>query len=152
MQSKPNYRWGPPIWTFFHTIVSKIDESQFSNIAPTLFDYIYKICRLLRCSICTNHAISYLKTVNFNEHIKNKQDFINMLFNFHNITNTKLNKPLYIQEQLQEYANNDLVTVYNNFLKVFNPQVIILVPYIERQHQIVNLVKELDAWIMANFT
>ena len=112
--------WGPPIWTFFHTLAEKINEESFHSIFPTLFNYIRRICNVLPCPECSQHAGIFLAKVN-PAGVRNKNDFRNIMCIFHNIVNKRKNKPVYDRNNLTiTYGNNNIITTYNNFVASFH--------------------------------
>jgi hypothetical protein len=111
--------WGPPVWNFFHVLTYKIKEENFSNIFPTLFEYIRLICKNLPCPDCSMHATQFLNRVNPSG-IKTKQDFINLFFFFHNAVNKRKQKPLFNYENLSQYENQNVISAFNGFIRVFN--------------------------------
>jgi hypothetical protein len=74
----PN-KWGPPIWAFFHTLAEKIPSDKFTQLFPSLFTFIVRICRVLPCPDCSNHASIFLSKVN-PAGVRDKNDFKNILF------------------------------------------------------------------------
>jgi hypothetical protein len=115
----PPSTWGPPIWTFLHTLVAKIKENEYTRIAPSLLSLIKKICALLPCPECSQHATIFLNKINMKD-IPNKTSFINTLYIFHNSVNYRNKKPLYNYASINTYEKNNLVYVYKNFLRVYN--------------------------------
>jgi hypothetical protein len=112
--------WGPPIWTFFHTLAEKINEESFHAIFPILFDYIRRICTVLPCPECSQHAGIFLAKVN-PAGVRNKNDFRNIMCIFHNIVNKRKNKPCFDPNNLTTtYGNNNIITTYNNFVASFH--------------------------------
>jgi len=111
-------QWGPPIWTLFHTLLAKINETSYHSIGHQLFSFIKTICKYLPCPDCSNHATQFLNKINMNA-IKSKQELINVMYVFHNIVNKRKKKPLYPSIELQKYNNNDLIQTYNNFAGVY---------------------------------
>jgi len=114
----PN-KWGPPIWTLFHTLAEKITETGYKRIGLQLFSQIYRICNSLPCPDCANHARLFLAKVNQNM-LKTKTDLKNILYVFHNIVNRRKNKHIFHTDTLKMYENKNLNQVYNNFVRVFN--------------------------------
>jgi len=111
--------WGPPIWTFFHTLTWKIKEESFSVIFPQLFANIRRICKNLPCPDCSIHATNFLNNVN-QSGIKTKQDLINVFFFFHNAVNKRKGKPIFNYDQLSQYENQHPIVTFNNFIRVFH--------------------------------
>jgi hypothetical protein len=114
----PN-RWGPPIWTFFHVLAEKINEEKFHSIFPILFDFIRRICRILPCPECSEHATTFLSKVN-PAGVRNKNDFRNIMWIFHNIVNRRKQKPVFDGAKLTErYGGIGPIVAYNGFVGAF---------------------------------
>jgi hypothetical protein len=115
----PN-KWGPPIWSFFHTLAEKINPGNFQEVFPQLFDFIFRICRVLPCPECSQHAVNFLSKVN-PEGVRNKDDFRNIMCIFHNVVNRRKNKPPFNYLNLKNvHGNKNILTEYNNFVNVFH--------------------------------
>ena len=115
----PN-QWGPPIWTFFHTLAEKINDQHFHSIFPVLFSFIRRICRVLPCPECSEHATHFLMRVN-PDGVRNKTDFQNIMCIFHNVVNKRKNKPPFDSKLLNStYGNNNPIIAFNNFVAVFH--------------------------------
>lgn len=140
-------QWGPPIWIFFHTFVEKIKEDTYSIVAPQLFSYFYRISNYLPCPSCSMHARKFLSNVKFSE-IKTKQDFVNLMYIFHNIANKTQKKALYPSEGLKVYENKNLLEVYNQFIAVYNTKGNMRL-LTETFHRDI-LVKEFKKWLKEN--
>jgi len=108
--------WGPAVWSLFHTLAEKINVNAYPYVFPSLFNMIVKICRYLPCPECSQHAKHNLAGVNI-EKLKTKGDLINVLFIFHNSVNKRKNKLIYNFSEMDKYANNNLLTVCNNFFR-----------------------------------
>jgi hypothetical protein len=111
--------WGPPTWTFFHTLAENIREEKFTEIKSTLFGIIKNICSFLPCPDCTLHAKHFLNKINIDK-ITNKQEFRSLLYLFHNIVNKKKNKPMYFFSHLQKYKSVNILSAFNHFVQVYN--------------------------------
>jgi len=115
----PN-KWGPPIWSFFHTLAEKINPATFQQVFPELFNFIFRICRVLPCPDCSQHAVQFLSKVN-PAGIRNKDDFKNIMCIFHNVVNRRKNKPPFNNLNLTTvYGNKNILKEYNNFVNVFH--------------------------------
>jgi hypothetical protein len=112
--------WGPPIWTLFHCLAEKMREESFPMVGRPLFGHIYKIVSFLPCPECSQHAKSFLAKINPGT-LKNKADFKNTLYVFHNAVNKRKKKPMFNNERLDiHYANRNLIHVMNRFMYVYN--------------------------------
>ena len=54
-------KWGPPIWTLFHTLAEQITDEGYNVIGKQLYSYILKICKYLPCPDCSNHATIFFE-------------------------------------------------------------------------------------------
>jgi hypothetical protein len=111
--------WGPPIWTFFHTLAEHINEESFMNIKFSLFSTIKRICNFLPCPDCSHHAIRFLAKVNINK-INNKLEFKNMLYVFHNTVNKRKKKRFFNYTYLEKYRLLNVGSTFNHFVSVYH--------------------------------
>jgi hypothetical protein len=111
--------WGPAIWTLFHTLIEKLNPDAYPHVINSLFNVIVRICKLLPCPECSNHATKFLAKIKLSDY-KSKNDFKNMLYLFHNYVNTKKRKKLFNYANLNKYENLNLTVVINNFIKHYN--------------------------------
>jgi hypothetical protein len=111
--------WGPAVWTLFHTLAEKIQPTAYNQVVPSLFGIIVQICRVLPCPECSKDASIFLAKIKLNDY-KNKTEFKNMFYLFHNYVNAKNKKPLYNYSQMNKYSNAKLIAVVNNFISKYN--------------------------------
>jgi len=114
----PN-KWGPPVWTLFHTLAEKITDFGYSRVGNQLFYHIYRICNSLPCPDCAGHATNFLKKVN-PASLKTKTNLKNLLYVFHNVVNVRKYKPTFHILNLEIYKRRNLNYVFNNFVNVYN--------------------------------
>ena len=111
--------WGPPTWTLFHTIAEKMNEEAFPVLMPQFIFFLKRICSVLPCPECSQHATQFWKNINV-AGIKTKTDMKNMLFLFHNIVNKRKGKPLFVNDTLSElYKHQNIINVFNKFVAVY---------------------------------
>ncbi len=139
--------WGPPIWTFFHTLAEKVNEDYFLSIKTTLFFFIKRICNFLPCPDCSHHANRFLAKVDISK-IKNKLDFKNMLYVFHNSVNKRKSKQLFSYENINVYKNYNVGVAFNNFVSVYHTKG--NMNLIAESFQRNLLVKDLKNWLISN--
>ena len=106
--------WGSSVWNLFHTIAHKIKEDKFLFHKSNIIYIIENICNTLPCPDCSKDATAMLKKVDFAQ-INSKADFKLLMFNFHNAINTKLKKPLFDFNELDDkYSKANIDAIYNN--------------------------------------
>jgi hypothetical protein len=140
--------WGPNVWSIIHTMAEQITDTAYQHIGNQLFYNIYKICSVLPCPECSTHAIKFLSKINVSS-LKNKNDLKNMLYVFHNIVNSRNNKPIFHSNNLEIYKNKNLINVYNNFISVFNTRGNMKLLAESFQRQIV--ISQFKKWFVQNY-
>lgn len=111
--------WGPPFWFFFHTLAEKVKPELFYANRDALFNIVREICSNLPCPNCASHAKQYINNINFNT-IRTKQDFIMMLYEFHNSVNKRKNLPIFPYSELQpKYENAIFINIVNHFMHFY---------------------------------
>lgn len=113
-------QWGNAAWILIHVLCEKLksEECSIQNIYE-LRDVLFVICYNLPCPICSKHARDNLIIVNIRE-INSKERIIDFFYQFHNLVNSQLQKPIQSREnvliQYKQYRTIDVVT---NFINVF---------------------------------
>lgn len=111
--------WGKPTWYLFHTLAEKVKNEYFPQIKNELFNIINIICINLPCPLCANHAKKYMEGINLNT-IQTKEQFKDMLFQFHNNVNSIKNYPQFPKEELDKiYSTANMPNIVQNFLNHF---------------------------------
>lgn len=113
-------QWGNVTWYLFHGIAEKIKEDKFLELKPTIISIIKLICSNLPCPDCADHATKFLNTINL-DNIQNKNDFKIFLFKFHNMINSKTNKPQFSKEDFDnKYKNIIVPKIFKYFIKIYS--------------------------------
>lgn len=144
--------WGPPTWSFLHTLVAKVKEEHFPTIRETLFAYIKQICFYLNCPSCSAHALSHFNSRHWR--IKEKNDLIDFLFDFHNKVNESKQKQIQLRDILCTYEEKDLLATYASFLHVYKPAPpqALLKLLGERMRKKIEFLEEFDKWLNGNLS
>lgn len=111
--------WGPAVWTLFHTLAEKLNPNAYNHVIPSMFNMIVQICKVLPCPECSRDASNFLAKIKLTDY-KNKDEFKNMLYLFHNFVNAKKRKPLYNYAYMNKYSNMNLFLVVNDFIAKYN--------------------------------
>jgi len=112
--------WGNTIWYLFHTIAHKIKENEFNNIKKDIIFLIKIICSTLPCPECSKDATDILNKINM-DNISSKKELKSFLYNFHNYINKKLNKPIFLETDLDsKYSKGNIYNLYNNFYIIYS--------------------------------
>ena len=140
-------QWGPPTWSFLHTLAEKIKEEHYPAIYIQLFNFILNICHNLPCPTCSQHAKQTLSQINVNN-LKTKSDLKNMLYTFHNSVNKRKNLPLFKYEDLTIYKSKNLIVSFNNFINHYNTKG--NMNLINDSFHRTRLIQNLRKWLMEN--
>lgn len=97
-----NLLWGTYTWILFHWMAAQIKDEYFKEERDTLLTFIVKICSLLPCPTCREHARGYLKHTSINL-VTTKQEFAHYLFHFHNSVNLRSKKEYKPHSILDKY-------------------------------------------------
>ena len=142
-------KWGPPIWTLFHTLIEKINEEDYKVIGMELFGHIKRICAYLPCPECSQHATKFLVNIK-TEIIQSKEGLKQMSYIFHNAVNVRKQKPLYNFAHITEnYKNKNIINVFNHFISVYKTSGNMKLLTESFQRQII--VKNFRMWFLKNF-
>jgi len=139
--------WGPPTWIFFHTLIEKIKDDNFSNVKNDIINFIRSITSNLPCPDCSRHGSIFFSKVNFN-HIQTKEDLKQLLYVFHNIVNKRNKKQLFNIQNISSYRNFNLINSYNNFIQVYKTSgnMKLLADNLQRQL----IIKQFKKWLVSN--
>ena len=55
--------WGPPTWTMLHILAEKVNETDYPRLSAQLFGMVKRICAVLPCPECSEHATTFLNTI-----------------------------------------------------------------------------------------
>ena len=138
--------WGPVIWNLFHTLVEKVNSKYFKKVSQELFSFIKRICSLLPCPECQEHAKTYLKSVKLT--LNKKEELKAFLFMFHNVVNAHKKKKEEDTEILEKYKEQPLSGAFNDFVRVYSAKgnVRMLADTLHRQRLIVDF----RTWLLTN--
>jgi hypothetical protein len=139
--------WMRATWTFFHTIVCKIKDP--NKMGPIVFLYIQRLCSVLPCPECSQHAKAYLSKYNPNS-FRTKSQLVYFFFLFHNAVNLRLRKPQFLSANLGYYDHLHLVEKFNHFARSFhtNGNTQLMAENFHRQR----LLHEFRRWLMQNLS
>lgn len=143
----PKHIWGPPTWTFLHTIVEKIHDADFPRLASQLYYYIRKICILLPCPDCSGHAQRFFANAP-KKAWTTKEGMKTALFMLHNVVNRRTRKKIQPFSVVDQYASKNLGSCYNHFVSVFHTRgnMSLLADSFQRQL----LISSLKKWLLQN--
>jgi len=136
--------WGPAVWRLFHTLSGRLSDATYNALSPQLFNQIVRICRFLPCPECSNDASNFLAKIKLSE-IKNKEQFKNTFYLFHNWVNAKKRKPLFNYGNINIYNQYRIIDVVNDFIAKYQTKgnMKLLTESFQRQL----IIKDFKKWI-----
>tara|TARA_B100000424_G_C22867526_1_gene462040 strand:- start:173 stop:622 length:450 start_codon:yes stop_codon:yes gene_type:complete len=111
--------WGQATWLFLHSLSYKIKDDKFLEHKNEIIEIFAKICASLPCPDCQEHAKNYVIKNDLNK-INSKNDFIEMLWVFHNIVNKRQGKKEFPYKSLIIYNKTIFINVCQNFINIYN--------------------------------
>ena len=111
--------WGPAVWTLFHTLIEKMNPNAYPYVIGSMFTMFTRICKFLPCPECSKDASNFLGKIKLVDY-KNKTEFKNLFYLFHNFVNAKKLKRLYNYANMDKYSRVNLIFVVNDFIAKYN--------------------------------
>jgi hypothetical protein len=109
--------WGPSIWFLFHTLAEKLKPENESEVQIVLFHF-KQVCFNLPCPSCQKHATETLQKASI-EKIKTREELKQFFWEFHNLVNKRLNKPIFSKNESDNlYKKANTLNVVNHFITV----------------------------------
>ena len=103
-----NNIWGPPAWTFLHTITFNYPHNPSDQDKQNYFTFFDSLKHVLPCDKCKKHYKDNSRDLKDN--LNSRDDLVKWLIDIHNDVNIKNNKPVW------SYAD-----VYNKYQDMYNP-------------------------------
>jgi hypothetical protein len=115
--------WGPATWRFMHTLAHNLNIDSTPTQISIVFGFIYRICCLLPCQDCVNHAKSFLNQLHPGA-INTVDRLKHFIYIFHNYVNKRLRSPVFsYADTVNLYENinmNHFYSIVNHWLNTFN--------------------------------
>ena len=102
-----NNIWGPPAWTFLHTITFNYPDNPTTEDKQNYFTFFNSLKHVLPCDKCKKHYTENSRDLKDN--LNSKDDLVKWLIDIHNDVNIKNDKSVW------SYAD-----VYNKYQDMYN--------------------------------
>ena len=106
--------WGPPGWTFLHSITFAYPNNPTDVDKKNFAQFFNSLAPVLPCATCSYNYKQNLINDTIENHLNNKKSLIKWLINVHNKVNIDNNKPTL------NYKN-----VIDNYTKLYNNEPIL---------------------------
>jgi hypothetical protein len=94
--------FGPPLWFTLHNAAAHYNTNPSKEEQDMMKIFLISLPGLIPCLKCNQHTMKYLQTSDLNKAVKNKNNLIKFMLDFHNSVNQRLNKPLWTLKQVLE--------------------------------------------------
>lgn len=111
--------WGTYTWFLFHGMAEKINDKYFIEEKNNIISLIKKICSVLPCPKCINHASHALVGI---DKIQTKRQLIDFLYDFHNKVNKRRDIENFDKSKLEKYKNINFINLLKIWTTVFKVQ------------------------------
>jgi hypothetical protein len=102
---EPNV-WGPPGWTFLHTVTFQYPENPTDLDKQKYYTFFNSLKNVLPCPNCREHYHENFENIPIR--LESREDLIEWLIDIHNEVNKKNNKRIYTYKE-----------VYNKYNKMY---------------------------------
>jgi hypothetical protein len=102
-----NNIWGPPAWTFLHTVSFNYPDNPTDQDKQNYFDFFNSLKHVLPCDKCKKHYKE--NSTGLKNNLNTKDDLVNWLINIHNDVNKKNGKKIWSYSE-----------VYNKYQNMYN--------------------------------
>ena len=82
-----NNVWGPPAWTFLHTITYNYPENPSDNDKKNYHNFFDSLQHVLPCEKCKGHYKQNIQKYDLNNSLDNREDLVKWLIDLHNEVN-----------------------------------------------------------------
>lgn len=86
--------WGPQFWYMLHNGAAHYPNNPSLMCKQAMEGFINGIPVMLPCVECAMHANSFIKSVDIDKVVRNRNNLFEFFFMFHNEVNKRLGKPL----------------------------------------------------------
>lgn len=124
--------WGPPAWTFLHSITMTFPERPCELEKQFYKNFFKNLGNVLPCSKCQEHYNKHLLNMPLDEHINSRRELVEWLIELHNQVNISLGKRTYSYDEVMQiyyekyYKKNHIKTWFEKHEKWFTIEKVVL--------------------------
>lgn len=104
--------WGPPLWTFMHTLSFNYEKNPTKVDKQNMFNFFDSLRHVIPCETCRNHYDEFFKKNNIQKALNSRDELIDWVLACHNNVN-KLKKRENPDEFNMEWCREDLIRHYS---------------------------------------
>ncbi len=122
-----NNVWGPPAWTFLHTITYNYPENPTDNDKKNYHNFFMNLQHVLPCKKCQAHYTENIQKYDLNNSLDNRDDLVKWLIDIHNEVNKHTGKRVWTYSEVYNKYDNLHNTNLVNKIIIFTILCIVLV-------------------------
>ena len=101
-----NNIWGPPAWTFLHTVTYNYPENPTEDDKRNFYNFFDSLQHVLPCEKCKAHYKQNIKKYDLKNNLGSRQELVKWLIDLHNDINKDNGKPVWsYSEVYNKYQN-----------------------------------------------
>ena len=101
-----NNIWGPPAWTFLHTVTYNYPENPTEDDKRNFYNFFMNLQHVLPCEKCKAHYKQNIKKYDLKNNLGSRQELVKWLIDLHNDINKDNGKPVWsYSEVYNKYQN-----------------------------------------------
>jgi len=101
-----NNVWGPPAWTFLHTITYNYPENPSDNDKKNYHNFFDSLQHILPCKKCQSHYTENIQKYDLNNSLDNRDDLVKWLIDIHNEVNKYTGKRVWTYSEVYNKYDN----------------------------------------------
>jgi len=101
-----NNVWGPPAWTFLHTITYNYPENPSDNDKKNYHNFFMNLQHVLPCEKCKGHYKQNIQKYDLNNSLDNREDLVKWLIDLHNDVNRDNGKRVWSYSEVYNKYDN----------------------------------------------
>jgi len=113
-----NNIWGPPAWTFLHTVTYNYPENPTDNDKRNFYNFFMSLQHVLPCNKCKAHYQQNIQKYDLSESLDSRENLVKWLIDLHNDVNRDNGKPVWsYSEVYNKYGEMyNQINIYNNII------------------------------------
>ena len=108
-----NNIWGPPAWTFLHTVTYNYPENPTEDDKRNFYNFFMNLQHVLPCEKCRSHYKQNIQKYDLNNSLGSRQELVKWLIDLHNDINKDNGKPVWsysdVYNKYQDMYKSDSV-------------------------------------------
>ena len=123
-----NNIWGPPAWTFLHTVTYNYPENPTEDDKRNFYNFFVNLQYVLPCEKCKAHYKQNIKKYDLKNNLDSRQELVKWLIDLHNDINRDNGKPVWsYSEVYNKYQNMYKSGTFMNKVLIFVILCIVLI-------------------------